>query len=83
MKLLFIINKLKINNLHLIINSLKLCIKYNRQNLLFNLYKLKSHLINNFTLTEIIKLYYAYFYKNNNAYKKLLQLYILVSLKKI
>ena len=80
--ILFIIEKLKINNLNLIVTSLKLCIKHNRHNLIYDLYKLKSHLISNFILTEMIKLYYGFLYRNNDAYKKLLQVYIFFSLKK-
>ena len=79
--ILFIINKLNINNLNLIIASFKLCIKHNRHKLIINLYKVKSHLLSNFTLTELIKLYYGTLFKNNIAYKNLLHLYIFISLK--
>jgi hypothetical protein len=79
--ILFIINKLNINNLSLIISSFKLCIKHNRHKLIIDLYKVKSHLLSNFTLTELIKLYYGTLFKNNIAYKKLLELYIFISLK--
>ena len=80
--ILFIIKKLQINNLNFIVTIFKLCIKHNRHELIYDLCKLKSHLISNFILTEIIKLYYGFFYKNNDAYKKLLEVYVFFSLNK-